>query len=299
VTGGPPRTAPPPRPPSLPQHTAPLGRGVGDAPVRSLPVPHLPGTPVRSPREDRRAIRAAVRARRRAEAAERHRPHRRRRRAVIAAVAGVLVLLVGLPLVLAFGPVFEVRTITVSGVPAPLAAEVRAAVRGELGRPVALVDDRRVAADLARVPAVERFTLVRRPPDALELVVVPRTPVAQQRTATGWAQVDAAHVVVSVASAPTGLPEVVVPAGADRPARAYAAAVSALQALAGTSPMASSVTATSPDDVVVTLASGLRVRWGGAEDGAAKAEALHAALKRAARGATEVDVSSPGVVLTR
>jgi hypothetical protein len=41
------------------------------------------------------------------------------------------------------------------------------------------------------------------------------------------------------------------------------------------------------------------VQWGGAEHGAAKAEALHAALKKAARGATEVDVSSPGVVLTR
>ena len=41
------------------------------------------------------------------------------------------------------------------------------------------------------------------------------------------------------------------------------------------------------------------VRWGGAEGGSAKAEALRAALRKAARGASEVDVSSPGVVLTR
>ena len=41
------------------------------------------------------------------------------------------------------------------------------------------------------------------------------------------------------------------------------------------------------------------MQWGGAESGAAKAEALHAALRTAAKGATEIDVSSPGVVLTR
>jgi hypothetical protein len=96
-----------------------------------------------------------------------------------------------------------------------------------------------------------------------------------------------------------GLPVLIVPAGTARPAQAYAAAVSAVQALAGGTPAVTTVRAASADDVVLTVQGDLVVRWGGAEGGAAKAEALRAALRSAARGATEIDVSSPGVVLTR
>ncbi|MGT2427269.1 cell division protein FtsQ/DivIB [Amnibacterium kyonggiense] len=278
----------PVRPPAMPQRTAP---------VRPL---HPERVAVPPPaREDRRAIRGAVRARRRAEAGERRRPGARRHpRVLVGGAVGVLVLLVGLPLLLAFGPVFPVRTIAVTGVSGGLADTVRSALRGQLGRPVALVEDRDVAAALARVPAVERFALVRRPPGTLEVAVVPRVPVLQQRTAAGWARMDAAHVTVSVAAEPAGgLPVLTVPSGT--PADAYAAAVSALDALRRADPPVIAVRLAGADDVELTLRGGLLVRWGGAEHGAAKAEALHAALVRAAKGATEVDVSSPGVVLTR
>ncbi|GAA2753773.1 cell division protein FtsQ/DivIB [Amnibacterium kyonggiense] len=279
----------PVRPPAMPQRTAPV-RPLH--PERALPVPP-------PPRDDRRAIRAAVRARRRAEAAERRRPTALRHpRALAGGAVGVLVLLVGLPLLLAFGPVFPVRTIAVTGVSGGLADTVRSALRGQLGRPVALVEDRDVAAALARVPAVERFALVRRPPGTLEVAVVPRVAVVQQRTAAGWARLDAAHVTVSVEPDPSGaLPVLTVPAGT--PAGAYASVVAALDALRRSDPPVTAVRLASADDVELTLRGGLLVRWGGPEHGAAKAEALDAALRRAAKGATEVDVSSPGVVLTR
>jgi cell division protein FtsQ len=270
------------------------------APIRSLhadrPVPPPPAA-----REDRRAIRAAVRARRRLEAGERRRSGSRGRPRVIGGVlVGVLVLLVGVPLLLAFGPVFPVRTIAVSGTSGAVAEEVRSALAPELGRPVALVEDRDVAAALRQVPAVERFTLVRRPPGTLEITVVPRTPIVQQRTADGWAVLDAARVTIEVRpSRVAGLPAVTIPAGTSRPGRVYAAAVSALHALAGAAPAVTAVRATSADDVRLTLQGGVRVQWGGTEQGAAKAEALRAALARAAAGASEIDVSSPGVVLTR
>jgi cell division protein FtsQ len=74
--------------------------------------------------------------------------------------------------------------------------------------------------------------------------------------------------------------------------------VAAVAALDGTTPDVVAVTASTADDVVLTLRSGLQVRWGGVEDAAGKAEALHAALRKAAAGATRIDVSSPGVVLT-
>jgi cell division protein FtsQ len=275
----------------MPQQTAPV-RPLH--PDRTDPVPP-------PARDDRRAIRDAVRARRRLETSERRGSGGLRRpRLVVGVVVGVLVLLVGLPLLLAFGPVFPVRTITVSGASGALSAQVRSALGAELGRPVALVGDADVAAALKAVPAVERFTLVRRPPNTLEVAVVPRTPVVQQRTAAGWAVLDAARVTIRTdASRVAGLPVVTIPTGTARTRQAYAAAVSAVQALSSTSPAVTAVAATSADDVVLTLRSGLLVQWGGAEDGAAKAEALRAALVKAARDATEIDVSSPGVVLTR
>lgn len=254
-----------------------------------------------SARQDRSAIRAAGRGRRRFESAELRRPRAGfRTRRVAATAAVVAALLVAVPAILAFGPVFPVRTISVSGASTALAAQVRSALAPELGRPVALVGDADVAAALRSVPAVERFTLVRRPPETLEVAVVPRTAIAQQRIDGRWAVVDAAHVVIGrSATADPSLPIVVVPDGTLRPAASFAAAAAALDALAGSSPVVVGVRAGGADDVVVTLASGLRVRWGGSDDGAAKAQALHAALRTAAATATEVDVSSPGVVLTR
>lgn len=239
-------------------------------------------------------------ARRRAEAAELRRAgHVRRNRLVLGSVLLIAVLLVGMPLFLAFGPVFTVRTITVSGASGSVSTAVQQAVAGQIGRPVALVGDDDVAKALKAVPAVERFTVVRRPPDRLEVVVVPRTPVAQESTSTGWAVVDAARVVIATTTAPDpALPVVLVTAGA-RQAASYATAVSAIRALEGSRPAVARVRAAGPDDVVLTLVGGLRVRWGGAEDGAAKTQALRAALRSAARGATLLDVSSPGVVLTK
>lgn len=271
----------------MPQRTA--------APV----LPLHADRPTPDPRDDRRAVRAAVRSRRRAEADERRSFRSIRRHRLVALAAGVVaVLLVGLPLLLAFGPVFPVRTVAVSGASGSVASEVRTALQGQLGRPVALVGEQDVAEALRRVPAVERFTLVRRPPSTLEIAVVPRTPVLQQRTAQGWAVLDAARVRIRTASSDVpGLPVLTTASGAGRPA--YASAVAAVQALADGGPAVKTVRAASADDVVLVLDGGLTVRWGGAEGGAAKAEALRAALRKAARGASEVDVSSPGVVLTR
>ncbi len=280
--------APRRRAPVMPQRTAPPPRA--PEPVED----HAP--PPRS--FDRRALRAAGRDRRRALAAELRPRARRRRRIVPLAVAGVLALLIGLPLVLAFAPVFTVRSVEVPGASAAVARQVQAALAGERGTPLADVADDRVAAALQAVPAVQSFTVVRRPPSTLEVRVVLRTAVAQQRVGTQWQQRDAAGVVMSSTDAQDpALP--VVSIGEVRPARSYAAAVSALEAVQQRGLLVSDVVAAGPDDVLMTLPGGRRVRWGGPEDGAEKAEALQAALVRAGRDVDEIDVSSPGVVLTR
>lgn len=273
------------RPPALPTRTA-------------SPAPAQPDPP---PAGDRSSVRRAARRRRRVESEELRRPRpvpRRRRLGLLAGAAATAVLFGG-PLLLAFGPFFTVRTIQVSGADGTVPAAVRTALEGQLGTPVALVGDADVARALRAVPAVERFTVVRRPPGTLEVVVVARTPVAQAASGAGWAVLDAARVVIGTSVTRSAeLPVVEVPAG-PAGAGAFRAAVSAVRALGGGDPRLTRVRATTADDVVLTLDGGPRVRWGGAEDGPAKAEALRAVLVRAARGATEIDVSSPGVVRTR
>ncbi|MFD1722783.1 cell division protein FtsQ/DivIB, partial [Amnibacterium endophyticum] len=247
-------------------------------------------------RDDRRAIRRAVRERRRALAAELRRPRPRRLRVVPLVVAGLVVLLVGVPALLAFAPVFTVQRVEVTGAAPDVASSVQQALAGQRGRPIALVEDADVRRAVRGVAAVESVSVVRRPPSVLEVRVVPRTPVLQRRTADGWQRLDASRVVIDAAATRwAGLP---VLAGSASP-RAYAVAVDAVGAAGERGLRVVRVEAAGPDDVVLVLADGLRVQWGGAEHAAAKAEALAAALPKASLGASEIDVSSPGVVLTR
>lgn len=266
----------------------------------AVPPPRAPAPDVLPPasRVDRREVRRAARQRRRALAAELRRPRPRTLRAIPVAAAGLAALSIGVPLVLAFAPVFTVQRVEVTGATPAVASAVQQALASERGRPIALVADDAVARALAAVPAVASASVVRRPPSTLEVRVVARVAVAQQRSGGTWQEVDASRTVI--ASSPDrypGLPAVTV--GGDAAGRAFTTAVSAIDAVVAQGLRVVSVRATGPDDVVLRLAGGPRVQWGGAEQGAAKAEALRAALRGAARDADVVDVSSPGVVLTR
>lgn len=272
--------------------------------VREPAVPH----PTRPPsdravaRQDRIRIRRARRARKRMEAAEVRRFTRSsRRRRLIALGAGAFLLVsVATPVLLAVSPAFAVRTITVTGASGAVADQVRARLAPQLGVPIALVDAKAIGREVAAVARVQSFTTVRLPPDALEVRVVERTPVAQLRAADGYRLVDAARVPLAVHRARlAGYPVVSLPAG-PAAAGAFTAAAAVLQALpADLSRRVDAVAATSRDDVTLVLRSGRRVVWGSADDSAAKAAAFRAALVSAARGASTIDLSAPGIVSTR
>jgi cell division protein FtsQ len=96
-----------------------------------------------------------------------------------------------------------------------------------------------------------------------------------------------------------GYPLVTLPAGSAA-GGAFTAAAAVLQALpADLSRRVDTVSATSRDDVTLVLHSGRQVVWGSADESAAKAAAFRAALVSAARGASTIDVSAPGIVSTR
>jgi cell division protein FtsQ len=219
---------------------------------------------------------------------------------VLLGAGGFLALAVAAPLLLAVSPAFAVRQVVVTGASPGVAAAVRARLAGEVGVPIALVDQRAVARAVGGVARVQSFRAVRLPPDRLEVEVVERTPVGQVRTpGGGFALVDAAQVHLATAARRfAGYPLVVVPSGTSRAAGTAAGAV--LAALPR--PIAArvtSLTARSADDVVLLLVDGRTVVWGSAERSAAKAAALRAALVSAARGVHVIDVSAPGVVATR
>ncbi len=213
----------------------------------------------------------------------------------------VLVLLTGIPIVLAVSPVFAVRRVVVVGGDAALTTAVSGALAGQVGVPLALVDRARVQRAVASVARVQTYSVESLPPGTLQVRVVPRVAVAQIAVPAGFAEVDAARV--TLATAPVrfaGLPLVVVPATARHPAAAFRGAAAVLGTLPATvTRRVDSVTATTPDAVSLTLHGGRRVVWGGVDDSSAKAAALQAALVHAARGVHLIDVSAPGVVTTR
>jgi cell division protein FtsQ len=247
-------------------------------------------------RADRARIRRAVRQRRRAEAAEVRRFTRgaRRRRVVAAVAAGFLVVSVATPVLLAVSPAFAVRTVTVTGGDASLAGQVRAALAPEVGVPIALVDDGALTRRVAGVAGVQSFSVARIPPGTLAVRVVPRVPVAQVHDAQGYSLVDAAGVILR--TSPTRIPRTPLVAPAPGSA-AFGAVTAVLQSLPATlGSRVRSATATTADDVRLTLTDRRVVVWGSADDAAAKAAALAAALVSVAKGAHRVDVSVPGSV---
>ena len=282
----------------------------GDALGATLELEHLPPLPplpsieaetasIPTSGRELRRLRHAVRDRRRAEAAEVRRFTRstRRRRRLLGGAVAAVVALIGVPLGLAASPAFAVRTVVVDGGSAQVAAAVQQRLGGLVGTPLALVDPAAVRRAVAAVPQVETYAAASLPPGTLQVRIVERVPVGQVRRGADWALVDAAGVVLATSTVRLpGRPALVVATGG----RAFAAVVAVLRTLpAAVAGRVTSVTATGPDDVRLRLDSGLRVVWGGSGDGAAKSGALTAALRPAARGATVVDVSAPGLVTVR
>lgn len=285
-----------------------------DAPPRTLvldrpasPVERTPEAPQpieeaapASARELRSALRRARRDRRRAESAEVRRFTRstRRRRRTLAGAAAAVVVLLGVPLGLAVSPVFAVRTIAVDGGSPAVTAAVHDRLAGLTGTPLALVDPGAVRRAVQAVPQVASYRASSLPPGTLEVRLVERVAVGQLRQGAAWAQVDPAGVVLATGGAPLrGRPVLDVPAASGP---RFAATVAVLQALpASVLAEVAAVSAPGVDEVTLRLASGLTVRWGGADAAASKGAALQAALRHVARHATVVDVSAPGLVTVR
>jgi cell division protein FtsQ len=215
----------------------------------------------------------------------------------VLAVLAVLVVVIGAAVyVVGFTGVLGVRHVTVVGVRALSADQVRAAAAVPAGRPLARLDTGAVAAHVRALPGVERAAVTRSWPGTLRITVTERRGVAVVTREHAYWLVDPDGVVFQRLPARPKLPLLTVPDVGPGSATAAAAlaAVTALppRLLGGVA----TVQAPTPEQVTLTLTDKRTIFWGGAEESAAKAAVLAALLSRPG---THFDVSTPSVVTVR
>lgn len=253
-----------------------------DAPVRSSDV-------WRAARARRRALRAEIR---------RFTQRSRRRRLVWwCSIGAVLALILG-SVVAAYSPLFAVERITVAGARGVDAAAVQQALRGQIGSPLALIDQSAVKSALTPFPMIESYALEARPPHELLVRIVERTPVGVIPSDAGYSLVDAAGVVLATTEKkPDGQPVLSIDGGTG--GAAFRSAGLVVRSLpADLRSQLKQVGATSGDDVTLTLQDGRIIAWGSADESAQKAIVLVALMKGAPGGHT-YDVSAPTVPVVR
>ncbi|MBP2419918.1 FtsQ-type POTRA domain-containing protein [Microbacterium imperiale] len=240
-------------------------------------------------RERRRALRREVR---RFTARQ-----RRRRRVWIVSLSIVAALVLG-SVGAAYSPLFSVERVTVVGTTQLDAGAVQSALADQLGTPMPLIDESAIKAALVSFPLVESYSLEARPPHELIVRIVERTPVGAVQGDAGYTLVDAAGVALSTTpEPPAGHPLLEVEGGLTSPT--FAAAGQVFRALPeDLRAQVTTVSATTPNDVTLTLADGRSVVWGGPSESGKKAVTL-AQLMAVRPDASGYDVSSPQAAVVR
>jgi cell division protein FtsQ len=208
------------------------------------------------------------------------------------AVVLVLALLAWL---VAFSSVLGVRTVNVVGARTVTAEQVRAAAGIRTGAPLARLDLGAISSRVGAVAPVRTVTVSRSYPASVTIRITERVPIGYRPADGGQLLlVDSDNVAFrSVASAPAGLPRLLVPA-AGPPSAAAAAVAGALPGKILTS--LSSISAPSAESVTLTLRDGRVALWGGTDRSTDKARLLTALLGQPGR---YFDLSDPSAVTSR
>ena len=301
-----------PKPPTEPKPTKPAKQP--KAPRQPKPVeatdPERPRT-TQPPRRLRRAsasrvaeaeLRAAERARKRAEKRELRRFTRRVRRRRIAWAIGLTLVgsLVGISLMAVYSPLLALRDIRVEGTTSLDPAQIVDAVDGQLGTPLALLDEGELRDQLGEFTLIRSYSTEILPPGTLIIHVVERTPVGAMVKGSRFQIVDAAGVVLATSpQRPAGLPLIDLEAS-DVGGAAFGSIAEVLLVLpTSVRDQLDAISATTRDDVTLTLAgSTQRVVWGSADDSEHKARVLAALVAiHGGSGPGTYDVSAPGTAV--
>lgn len=248
-------------------------------------------------------LRRASRNRRRYEHSEVRRFTRRsRRRRITWAVAiAIVATMLALVAIAVYSPLLALKKIEIDGASRVDPASIRSAVDGQLETPLALIDFERITDELSAFPLIRSYVTEVIPPDTLRIHVVEREAIGSIVAGSGFTLIDPAGVVIErSATRPPGWPLIDV-SGADSRSAAFDAAVEVMLALPDSVRGGlDTVTASTRDDVRLTLAGGgAEIIWGSASDSDYKARVLAAALAQNYPNVTEYNVSAPGQLTYR
>lgn len=191
-------------------------------------------------------------------------------------------------------PVLGVRTVEIVGNVTLTPERIRQVAAVPRLHPLATVDLAQVEAKVRGIRQVASAKVDRMWPGTLRIEVVEREPVAQLPAGGKVAVIDGTGVVIEVRDVPPPMLPVLKVA---RPAAGDPATAAALRVIrdlpARLAGRVRQVSATTAEDVTLTLSDGRTIVWGGVDRPRAKGRILESLLERRAE---VYDVSSPDVV---
>ena len=263
-----------------------------------------PSRPRDAGRSAQAELRAAERARKAHDRAELRRfTARTRRRRLAWLSAGVLVaVLVGLVAVAVYSPLLALRHIDVEGTSRLDSATVVKAVDGQLGVPLGLLDNGRLERELAAFTLIRSYTTELVPPDTMVIRINERQPIGTIQVGDSFELVDPAGVIISSSTTQLSTVPLIQLGSGQVGDTAFTSMADVLLALPpSVLAKVTAVSASTHDDVTLSLAgTKQRVLWGSADGSARKAD-VFAVLYRlhAKSGRGEYDVSAPDAAVFR
>ena len=219
------------------------------------------------------------------------------------AAVSSFVLLMALIIAAVYSPLLAIERLSVRGEKLVSEKEIKAALKGQIGKPLPQVNDDEIAKSLKRFPLIESFSVISAPPHTLIIKVTERTPIAVVWVdGYGYAFFDPAGVRVGRADNRSKLPTLEI-SGTPGKSPSFKAAIEVLLALpAELLPRISTMTAKSKDDVSFRLRgyAGQKVIWGDPSQAVLKSKVLAALIENQSKNdRVTYDVSSPQTPVVR
>ena len=223
-------------------------------------------------------------------------------KAIVLTALGSLVALIVLVLATIFTPLLAVENIKITGLQKIDEKKVAAAVKSQIGIPLALVTQQSVADQLSRFTLIESFSLVSELPHTLHIAISERQPICIVDVGGVSYLYDPAGVRLGAASYKDTYPRVLIK-GEPKTSASYSEAIDVLLALpAKLLPRISVIDAKSKDDVTMQLRgyAGQKIIWGDASQASLKSKVLAALIaNQKPTDRVTFDVSSPTAPVVR
>jgi cell division protein FtsQ len=215
---------------------------------------------------------------------------------VVASAIALITILFAVWL-LAFSPVFGVRSVTVRGTHLLTARQVEDAAHISHGTPLLRLNEAAITRRVEQLPEIGSAQVTTSFPSTVTITITERIPVGYVKQGNGYALVDhTGDQYRTTSTRPAKLPLFVVPSGADARTSGSALATVAAALPERIRAKTASIQALNPQAITLVLKDQRVVQWGSADRSAEKARVLAALLPHADQ---QIDVTDPDQPFTR